>query len=131
MRWNEDSFDTMDIYRLLFEQQDQNNLPSYPVNQLSEQARAKYGLTASVAFQEIDYGFVSQRIVFICRLLLDEAYFSTKKEEADIEWYIQINNDLTILELLEAYTRELASKWSYTWPVKLADIFLEIFEILM
>lgn len=41
MRWNEDSFDTMDIYKLLFEHQDQNSLPSHPKNDLSEEARTK------------------------------------------------------------------------------------------
>lgn len=61
----------------------------------------------------------------------EEAYFGTEKEKTDIEWYLRINNDQTMLELIEAYTRELASKWEYTWPVKLADIFVEMFEILM
>lgn len=41
MRWNEDSFDTMDIYRLLFEHQEENNVPLHPVNQLSQEDRNK------------------------------------------------------------------------------------------
>lgn len=65
------------------------------------------------------------------RLLKDQCYFGSKKEESDVEWYISLNSNQMILELMEAFLRELAAKWNYVWPAKLADIFVEMYEILM
>ncbi|XP_065224975.1 calcineurin-binding protein cabin-1-like isoform X2 [Planococcus citri] len=89
---------------LLFEHQDQNNLPSCPTNQVSEQVRY--------------------------RILQEEKYFGSDKEKSDIEWYIDIYDEQPILELMEAYLRELARKWPLMWPAKLTDMFLEMCRVL-
>lgn len=63
-------------------------------------------------------------------MLREENYFGSDKEKNDVDWFVRINSDQTILELFEAYLKDLSSKWFCTWPSKLTDMYIEMYQIL-
>lgn len=61
-------------------------------------------------------------------MIREENYFGADPEKKDVDWFVRINSEQTILELFEAYLKDLASKWRYTWPSKLADMYVEMYQ---
>ncbi|KAK7600783.1 hypothetical protein V9T40_008224 [Parthenolecanium corni] len=61
-------------------------------------------------------------------LLREENYFGTDTVKKDVDWFVRINSEQTILWLFEAFLKDLASKWCYTWLSKLVDMYVEIYQ---
>jgi hypothetical protein len=61
------------------------------------------------------------------KLLTEEGYFGSEKENCDVEEFIRSNTRCDIIDLLTSYMKSLSSKWQLLWPAALPAVFLQAY----
>jgi hypothetical protein len=64
----------------------------------------------------------------ITKILTDEGYFGSEKENSDVAEFIQSNTRHDIIDLLISYVKSLSSKWQLLWPTVLPAIFVQAYQ---
>lgn len=64
----------------------------------------------------------------ITKVLPEEGYFGSEKENKDVEDFIQSNTHCDIIDLLTSYLKSLSSKWQLLWPTSLPAVFIQAYE---
>lgn len=62
------------------------------------------------------------------KVLPEEGYFGSEKENKDVEDFIQSNTQCDIIDLLTSYVKSLSSKWQLLWPTALPAVFIQAYE---
>nr|XP_018916793.1 PREDICTED: calcineurin-binding protein cabin-1-like [Bemisia tabaci] len=108
LRWmNEDSMDTMDIYRL-FENKEgcsrESSTSLGPSNNISIESRIK--------------------------IIQEENYFDTIEEINELKSFLDTHNEKPFFEILTQFLLHLSTKWSAMWPHGLSQVYLRICKII-
>jgi hypothetical protein len=64
------------------------------------------------------------------KVLTDEGYFGSEKENNDVAVFIQSNTRHDIIDLLISYVKSLSNKWQLLWPATLPAIFIQAYQCL-
>jgi hypothetical protein len=62
------------------------------------------------------------------KVLPEEGYFGSEKENSDVEDFIQSSTQCDIIDLLTNYVKSLSSKWQLRWPTALPAVFIRSYE---
>jgi hypothetical protein len=62
------------------------------------------------------------------KLLSEESYFGSEKENNDVQEFIQSNTRCDIIDLLTSYVKSLSSKWQLLWPTALPAVFILAYD---
>ncbi|XP_054272503.1 calcineurin-binding protein cabin-1-like [Macrosteles quadrilineatus] len=103
VRWNEDSLDTMDMFRL-FENKD-----------FSGESR-ELELTNCLSEEEKN------------KVIKEEEYFKTDKEVEEVNNFLEKFTGMDIVTLVEQFVIALAGKWNLHWPTKLPDLYIQLYK---
>jgi hypothetical protein len=62
------------------------------------------------------------------RILTEEGYFGSEKENNDVGEFIQSNTRHDIIDLLINYVKSLSNKWELLWPAALPAVFIQAYQ---
>jgi hypothetical protein len=62
------------------------------------------------------------------KILTDEDYFGSEKENNDVAEFIRSNTRHDIIDLLISYVKSLSNKWQLLWPTALPAIFIQAYQ---
>jgi hypothetical protein len=64
----------------------------------------------------------------ITKILTEEGYFGSEKENNDVGEFIQCNTRCNIIDLLIKYLKALSNKWELLWPSALPAVFIQAYQ---
>lgn len=109
---NEDSMDTMDLYKL-FERRES-------VEGAGDDKNSSQSKTATS----------SKVKEAVLKAVEDEGYFGLLGEQDDVEKFTNMSQKGDIIELLSNYVTALSHKWQLTWPPDLLQIYMDTYVCL-
>uniref|UniRef100_A0A1B6KZB6 Uncharacterized protein n=1 Tax=Graphocephala atropunctata TaxID=36148 RepID=A0A1B6KZB6_9HEMI len=104
VRWNEDSMDTMDMFRL------------FGNKDMSEETR-ETELTNCLAEEERT------------KIIKEEGYFGTEAESREVSSFLEANSGCDILTLVDRTVLLLSEKWKRHWPTALPAIYVQLYKV--
>lgn len=127
----DDSMDTMDMYQLFANQENNSNNMETPKG--SESSKSPSPDTRYL-FYNFNFDFDVMRNIYIIQLYIysrQQKYFGTEIEIADVDTFInQHSSRSNLMIIIAKFAEFLCTKWNQEWPEGMSDIYLQAYTFM-